>query len=108
MTITEEQKKLIESTGHYVIEFKLWFKKAKSVMIDIMDAIAQWIVGVIKCVVRIVTDVADSICGCILDMVKNTDKYVKITNKYPKRDIKVPKLRYYISYKTIYHCRNNC
>lgn len=108
MVITDEQKKLIESTGHYVIEFKLWLKKAKSVMIDIMDAIAQWIVGVIKCVVRIVTDVADSICDYILYVVKNTDKYVKITNKYPKRDIKVPKLRYYTSYKTIYHCLNNC
>ena len=31
MAITEEQKKIIESTGHYVIEFKLWFREKNGI-----------------------------------------------------------------------------
>ena len=34
LNVTEEQKKVIEEHGHMVIEFKLWFRKLGSMLID--------------------------------------------------------------------------
>ena len=34
LNVTEEQKKLIESQGYMVVEFKLWFRKLGSMLID--------------------------------------------------------------------------
>ena len=76
-----------------------------------MESITHDVMDILQCAYdRIITQVKDisSNIHDFLNMVKDTDKHVKITNKYPKRDIKVTKLRYYTSYKTIYHCRNNC
>ena len=34
LNVTEEQKKLLESQGYMVVEFKLWFRKLGSMLID--------------------------------------------------------------------------
>ena len=34
LNVTEEQKKLIESQGYMVVEFKLWFRKLGEMLID--------------------------------------------------------------------------
>lgn len=40
MNVTEEQKKLIESQGYMVVEFKLWFRKLGEMLIDY---VRRWI-----------------------------------------------------------------
>ena len=34
LNVTEEQKKVIESQGYMVVEFKLWYRKLGSMLID--------------------------------------------------------------------------
>ena len=34
LNVTEEQKKLIESQGYMVVEFKAWFRKLWEMLID--------------------------------------------------------------------------
>lgn len=34
LNVTEEQKKVIESQGYMVVEFKLWFRKIGNMLID--------------------------------------------------------------------------
>ena len=40
LNVTEEQKKLIESQGYMVVEFKLWFRKLGEMLIDY---VRRWI-----------------------------------------------------------------
>ena len=40
LNVTEEQKKLIESQGYMVVEFKLWYRKLGEMLIDY---VRRWI-----------------------------------------------------------------
>lgn len=40
LNVTEEQKKLLESQGYMVVEFKLWFRKLENMLIDY---VRRWI-----------------------------------------------------------------
>ena len=40
LNVTEEQKKLLESQGYMVVEFKLWFRKLGEMLIDY---VRRWI-----------------------------------------------------------------
>ena len=40
LNVTEEQKKLLESQGYTVVEFKLWFRKLGKMLIDY---VRRWI-----------------------------------------------------------------
>ena len=40
MNVTEEQKKLLESQGYMVVEFKLWYRKLGEMLIDY---VGRWI-----------------------------------------------------------------
>ena len=40
LNVTEEQKKLIESQGYMVVEFKLWFRKLGEMLVDY---VRRWI-----------------------------------------------------------------
>ena len=40
LNVTEEQKKLLESQGYMVVEFKLWFRKFGEMLIDY---VRRWI-----------------------------------------------------------------
>ena len=40
LNVTEEQKKLIESQGYMVVEFKLWYRKLVEMLIDY---VRRWI-----------------------------------------------------------------
>ena len=40
LNVTEEQKKVIESQGYMVIEFKLWYRKLGEMLIDY---VRRWI-----------------------------------------------------------------
>ena len=40
LNVTEEQKKVIESQGYMVVEFKLWFRKLGEMLIDY---VRRWI-----------------------------------------------------------------
>lgn len=43
LNVTEEQKKLIESQGYMVVEFKLWYRKLGEMLIDyVRRAIDTW------------------------------------------------------------------
>lgn len=40
LNVTEKQKKLIESQGYMVVEFKLWYRKLGEMLIDY---VRRWI-----------------------------------------------------------------
>jgi hypothetical protein len=110
MAITEDQKKVIESTGHYVIEFKLWFRKKCQKIIDTMKAIVEWIV-------EIMTVHGIPAIRTAMESIKNTYTLFQKSepNEMPKvcfphiaRRIQIYRFNAARSFKTIYHCRNNC
>jgi hypothetical protein len=116
ITITDEQKRMIELQGFMVVEFKLWCKKLQSVMADAIHKLC---------------DVYNAIILFLQDKMLNAFEGIKylaeriemesrpFTNQLCKEDdiekprfqfVRVLGTKYRCDYArvTIYHCRNNC
>lgn len=110
--ITDEQKRMIESQGFMVVEFKLWCKKLQFVMADAIHRLYDVCNAVILFLQDKMLKAFESIHSlaerinmeskpCIYREHRARANYPfikKLGNKY-KCD--------YVSV-TIYHCRNNC
>lgn len=117
MAITEEQKKIIESTGHYVIEFKLWFRRKCQKIVDAMKAIVEWIVEIMTVHVIPAFETALHVLKSIWERIEDKyaldygeDEYERIPSYFPHIVKQMQTYRFNVvrSFKTIYHCRNNC
>ena len=79
LNVTEEQKKLIESKGYMVVEFKLWYRKLVEMLIDY---VRRWIdtwkaivlflqekiakaVDTLVCILRTIIGGIQAVCGAI-------------------------------------------
>ena len=54
LNVTEEQKKVIESQGYMVVEFKLWFRKIGNMLIDY----ARRVIGTWKAIISFLQEMA--------------------------------------------------
>ena len=68
LNVTEEQKNVIESQGYMVVEFKLWFRKLGSMLIDYARrAIDTWEAIILFLQEKIVK--AFDVVRCSLEMI---------------------------------------
>ena len=112
ISITEEQKKVIESQGFMVVEFKLWCKKLtyavhrirdtwSAIIVFLKDKIFKAVESIGLFAERMVTKL-----GTFIDQQWDADGIEKPKFQF----IRVLGTKYRCDYArvTIYHCRNNC
>lgn len=118
LNVTEEQKKLIESQGYMVVEFKLWSKK----MLKLLNETLQRLIDGMKAVVLFLQDMALRACDSFKETLERISQELKpyiedLQNEFdyePRR--KYPfvrslgrKYQQNFGYKVIYHrCRDRC
>ena len=119
LNVTEEQKKLIESQDYMVVEFKSWYRKLGSMLIDyVRRAIDTWKAIMLFLQEKIMKafDVVrcslEMICDKISPYIEQRD-YVYVDydkrKKYPFVRSLGRKYQPNFSYKVIYHrCRDRC
>ena len=121
INITEEQKKIIESQGYMVIEFKLWVNKSMPLIHRFgfgnkMDTYrllmtffsCKFTIGITKKLEEIGVWLTDTLKP-LLDEFSLDDSYIESKDKYPF--IRSLGRKYEMRYRkpVIYHrCRNNC
>lgn len=117
LNVTEEQKKLLESQGYMVVEFKLCFRKLGEMLIDY---VRRWIdtwKAMVLFLQEKIFEVYNTLDGlverlCIelkpyVDRLK--DVYCEERKKYPFIRSLGRKYQPNFSYKVIYHrCRDRC
>lgn len=112
ITITDKQKRMIESQGFMVVEFKLWCKKLQSVMADAIHRLSDVYNAIIlflqdkmlrafESIHSLAERISMELKSCIdreHRAIANYPFIKKLGNKYKCNYVPV----------TIYHCRNNC
>lgn len=112
ISITEEQKKVIESQGFMVVEFKLWCKKLTDVVHRICDtwsAIIVFLQDKISKAFESINCLAERIEMELRPFINQLCELDSIEK--PKfQFVRVLGTKYRCDYArvTIYHCRNNC
>ena len=119
LNVTEEQKKLIESQGYMVVEFKAWYMKLGNVLIDYARRVIDTWKAIMLFLQEKIVEAFD-VVRCSLEMtyekispyIEQLD-YVDVDyEKHPKYSFVRSIGRKYhpnYSYKVIYHrCRDRC
>ena len=117
LNVTEEQKKLIESQGYMVVEFKLWFRKLGNMLIDyarrVIDtwkAIILFLQEKIAKAVEILIDFSERLLAEFKPYVEQLE-YVNSRNHREYEFVRslCKTYRFNLSKKVIYHrCRDRC
>lgn len=116
VTITEEQKRVIESQGFMVVDFKLWCKKIQNVITAGIHTLCNIWEAIVVFLQHKTCNAFDSMIQVVQRISEELRPYIyKIRDLY---DIQKPKFqlvkkigqKYRCEYTrvTIYHCRNNC
>ena len=117
LNVTEEQKKLIESQGYMVVEFKLWFRKLGEMLIDY---VRRWI-DTWKAIVLFLQEKIAKVVDTLVDFSEwlstNLKPYVEQLEDANCREHREHEFvrslcktyRLNLSKKVIYHrCRDRC
>ena len=117
LNVTEEQKKVIESQGYMVVEFKLWYRKLVEMLIDYVrrwidtwKAIMLFLQEKIFKAFDTFEDLAERISMELKPYVNRLkDVYCEERQKHPFIRSLGRKYQPNFSYKVIYHrCRDRC
>lgn len=117
LNVTEEQKKLLESQGYMVVEFKLWFRKLGETLInyvrrwiDTWKAIVLFLQEKMFKAFDTFEDLAERISMELKPYVERLkDVYCEERKKYPFIRSLGRKYQPNFSYKVIYHrCMDRC
>lgn len=117
LNVTEEQKKLIESQGYMVVEFKSWYRKLGSMLIDYVrraidtrKAIMLFLQEKIAKAVETLIDFSER----LLEEFKPYVEQLEYVNRREHREYEFVRslcktYRLNLSKKVIYHrCRDRC
>lgn len=120
LNVTEEQKKLIESQGYMVVEFKLWYKK----LLERLQEAAQRAVDGLQAVVLFLEEMAFRAFDRFKELAERISQELKPYIEYlkPECEFEYEQRRKYpfvrslgrkyqpnFSHKVIYHrCRDRC
>lgn len=112
ISITEDQKKVIESQGFMVVEFKLWCRKLTDAVHRICDTWSTIIVFLQDKVSKAVESIG-LLAGRMATKLRtfiNQQWYADGIEKPKFQFIRVLGIKYRCDYARviIYHCRNNC
>ena len=113
LNVSEDQKKVIESQGYMVVEFKLWCRKLSKIILEYAVKVIDTWRAVILFLQEQVTKAFRHIKEFVDQISNESEPYVKHT--YRKKD-KYPFVRSHgktykvdVSRKVIYHrCRDRC
>ena len=117
LNVTEEQKKLLESQGYMVVEFKSWYRKLGSMLIDYARrAIDTWeaIVLFLQEKIANVVDTLVDFSECLSTELKPYVEQFENVNRIEHREYEFVRslckiYRLNLSKKVIYHrCRDRC
>ena len=117
MNVTEEQKKLLESQGYMVVEFKSWYSKLGSMLIDyVRRAIDTWKAIILFLQEKIAKAVETLIdfSERLLEEFKPYVEQLEYVNRREHREYEFVRslcktYRLNLSKKVIYHrCRDRC
>lgn len=94
MNITEEQKKIIESHGHMVIEFKMWVRKTASAIKDtwrlLYEYFLHWVVDDfsprMSCLIREATEALKKTAELVKKYIKSANWYTKTPRTYHPKE----------------------
>ena len=119
LNVTEEQKKLLESQGYMVVEFKSWYRKIGNIVIDYArrvidtrEAIVLFLQEKIVKALDVVRCSLEMICDKISPYIEQLDYvYVDYDKRKKYQFVRSLGRKYQpnFSYKVIYHrCRDRC
>lgn len=116
LNVSEEQKKIIESQGYMVVEFKLWYRKLGKMIleytekvIDTWRAIILFLQEQAIKVFRPLKDFAERISNDLAPYVKQLEHIDREKGKYPFVRSLGRAYEANVSRKVIYHrCRDRC
>ncbi len=116
LNVSEEQKKIIESQGYMVVEFKLWCRKlGKMILEHIEKAIDTWRAIILFLqeqaikVFRSLKDFAERISNDLAPYMKQLERADRKKEKYPFVRSLGRAYEASVSRKVIYHrCRDRC
>ena len=117
LNVTEEQKKLIESQGYMVVEFKAWFRKLGNMLIDYARRVIDtWKAIMLFLQEQIVKAVDDLVCFSerslvefkpYMEQLENVNHNEHIEYEFVRSLCKTYRLN--LSKKVVYHrCRDRC
>lgn len=117
LNVAEEQKKLIESQGYMVVEFKLWFRKLGEMLIDyVRRRIDTWR-AIVLFLQEKIAKVVDTLVGFSEWLSTELKPYVEQLEDVNRREHREYEFvrslcktyRLNLSKKVIYHrCRDRC
>lgn len=118
LNVTDEQKKLIESQGYMVVEFKLWYKKLSEHLEEAFQRVIDGLKGVILFLQDMILKVFCSFKEFTRRISEKYRSYIddlklgfdyEPRRKYPFVQSLGRKYQPNFSYKVIYHrCRDRC
>ena len=117
LNVTEEQKKLIESQGYMVVEFKEWYRKLGNMLIDYARRVIDTLRAIMLFLQSKVLKACESIIELSERLLVELKPYVEqLENVNRKEDIEYEFVRSLcntyrlnLSKKVIYHrCRDRC
>ena len=115
--VTEEQKKLIESQGYMVVEFKLWFRKLGEMLVEYARRVIDTWRAITLFLQEKMFEAYNTLDGLVERLGIELKPYVeRLEDVYCKEHQKHPFIRSLgrkyqpnFSYKVIYHrCRDRC
>ena len=117
LNVTEEQKKVIESQGYMVVEFKLWYRKLGEMLLDY----ARRIIDTWRAIISFLQEMAFKAFDTLKDLVERFSLECKQLSerledidysekqKYPFVRSLGRKYKPNFSHRVIYHrCRDRC
>ena len=117
LNVTEEQKKLLESQGYMVVEFKLWYRKLGKMLIDY---VRRWI-GTWRAIILFLQEKIAKVVDTLVDFserllaeLKPHVEQLEDVNRREHREYEFVRslcktCRLNLSKKVIYHrCRDRC
>ena len=117
LNVTEEQKKLLESQGYMVVEFKLWFRKLGSMLIDYARRVIDTWKAIILFLQEKIAKAVDTLVDFSERLLAEFKPYVEQledVNRMEHREYEFVRslcktYRLNLSKKVVYHrCRDRC
>lgn len=115
--ITDEQKKVIESQGYMVVQFKLWYKKLTEQLTYFAHGLIDYWKAIVLFLQNMILKAFDSMKSLSERIMEEYRPFLDTIepeyNNDPRRKYKFVRSlgrKYEFNYSsvTIYHCRNNC
>ena len=111
ISITQEQKEIIESKGLMVVQVKLWLRRVAHLVQELAQMYLKVVREALHCLCEKVKSAYDALARAL--NTHSVDMQSMLASMMPRERYKIVKrlgldYRVYFCRKGVYHCRNNC